>query len=324
MRRTFLLILAGCLPVLAGCVEGEQTFTLNPDGSGKVRVDVVMVPPMDPLGGGQDAKKPADKTVDDFRQDSLKILLDAKGIDAWSDVTAEFAPDGRLKFAGTGYFKKLEEYEIKNVMFLGSGGHALTGKPGGPLTLAKSKDKDKKDADGPDLKPGLGGDKTPEQIAKMTDTELDEYILKQRIQYQQMKPMLRMMIGDAKVKTTYKLPGEPEKVIGLKREGPQSVSFVIDGNRLLAAIDKLFALDNKEMRKLYRAGPGAEMKLLGEFADINAEVNITIPKPGKAQFDYDKEVKAAKDAYPMLRKKLKLRENIHLPGEPGGKNFGKP
>ena len=43
--------------------------------------------------------------------------------------------------------------------------------------------------------------------------------------------------------------------------------------------------------------------------------SLTVPKPGKPQFDYDKEVKAAKEAYPQLRKKLRLPDTIKLPGE---------
>ena len=44
MRRFTLPALALAAAGLSGCVEGEQTFTLNPDGSGKVRIDVVMPP----------------------------------------------------------------------------------------------------------------------------------------------------------------------------------------------------------------------------------------------------------------------------------------
>jgi hypothetical protein len=313
MRRIFLLACAAGLPVLAGCVEGEQTFTINPDGSGKARFDVVMAPPFELLADGGDKKKAEDKTVAELRLESLKVLLETKGVDAWKDVTTEFAPDGRLKFSGTAYFKKLDDVEFKNIPFLGPG-HALTGKPAGPLTLGKKPAK-KDGGGGPnlDLNPVAGG-KTPEQLAKMTDAELDEYILKQRIEYQKFKPMLRMIMADAKVKTTYVLPGEPDKVVGFKREGPNSVSFVLDGNKILGAFDKVMTMDNKELRKILRAG--GEAAVLKEFAELDLEAaTATVAKPGKPQFDYAAEVKAAKNAYPQLRKKLRLPKEIPLPGE---------
>ncbi len=39
MRTTVVSVLAACL-ALAGCVESTWTYTLNPDGSGKVDLDV--------------------------------------------------------------------------------------------------------------------------------------------------------------------------------------------------------------------------------------------------------------------------------------------
>ena len=37
----------------AGCVEGELTYTVNPDGSAKVKIDVVSALPPPPFGGGE-------------------------------------------------------------------------------------------------------------------------------------------------------------------------------------------------------------------------------------------------------------------------------
>src|SRR5262249_11025303 len=177
MRRLFMLACAAFVPVFAGCVEGEQTFTLNPDGSGKMKIDAVMAPPFELFGDGTGGKKPTDKTVEDLRLESVKLLMETKGSEAWKAVTAEFAPDGKLKFSGTAYFHRMEDIEFKNIPFIGPT-HALTGKPGGPLTLGK---KPVKKGDAP-FEVNPGGGKTPEQIAKMTDAELDEYILKQRVE----------------------------------------------------------------------------------------------------------------------------------------------
>src|SRR5262249_28948358 len=141
------------------------------------------------------------------------------------------------------------------------------------------------------------------------------------VEYQKIRPLFRAMFADAKMKTTYVLPGEPDKVVGFKREGANSVSMVLDGNRVLAAIDKVMSMDIKEARKLYRSG--GEEALRKEFSDLLelGDATATISKPGKAQYDYEKEVKAAHAAYPQLRKKLRLSAEIKLPGEPG---FGEP
>ncbi|HJZ54763.1 MAG TPA: hypothetical protein VKE74_07375, partial [Gemmataceae bacterium] len=113
------------------------------------------------------------------------------------------------------------------------------------------------------------------------------------------------------------LPGEPEKVAGFKREGPNAVSFVLDGNQLLAAAEKSNALDNNELRKQLRSGSNASSPFLKEFGGWDlAGMTATMAKPGQPQFDYDQEVKAARAAYPELRKKLRLPDDVRLPGEP--------
>src|SRR5262245_43175313 len=115
-KRLTTAALLVCLTAL-GCVEGEQTFTLNPDGSGKVKLDVMMPTPADPFVG---PPKKADggapeATPDVLLRKSLKGLLETRSIDAWKDVTAEFTRDGRLKITGTAYFRNAEAFEFQNM-----------------------------------------------------------------------------------------------------------------------------------------------------------------------------------------------------------------
>jgi hypothetical protein len=319
-----MLACLACLPAL-GCVEGEQTFTLNPNGSGKVRIEAAMVAPYPafpvPFGDpapGKEKKKPGGVSVEETRRESLKMLLTSNTVDAWKDVRAEFTPDGRLKFAGTAYFKKVDEF-ASGGPFLGMSLLSLTAEPGGPLTLKMSKDvKDKEGAGGPDFPSSLVADRTPEQVAKMSDAELDEYILQGRISYQQMKPMLRVVVGDLKLRSVYVLPGKVEKVVGFKQENPTTVSFVIDGGQLLASAEKVNTMDLKELRGIVRAGPAPQAALFKDVPLMNLqELSATVPKPGPPQFDYDAEVKTARAAYPELRKNLRLPDEFRFAGEPG-------
>jgi hypothetical protein len=317
MRRLILAATyAACLAAL-GCVEGEQTYTLNPDGSGKVKMDVVMSPPFEPFGP-QPAKKAEDQSLDDMLRNALRPLLDTPGVTAWKDVSASFAPDGRLKFAGTAYFKKLDNFELKNTPMLGNQYGLKTG-PDGALTLARKKGKD-----GPDSRDGLlnfgPGKKKPEELAKMSDAAVDEYIMKERVGYQTVKPILVVFLADAKLKTTYVLPGDPGQVTGFKTAG-KTVYVTIDGDKIIGGIKKIYALDSAELRKVYRSKE--EMTALAEatfgFAPDDT-AKAVVAKPTGPQFDYDAEVKAALAAYPDLRKKLKLPEGFRLPhgtGAPG-------
>jgi hypothetical protein len=107
MRRLPITALGLLCMAFTGCVEGEQTFTLNPDGSGKVSIKVVM-PPFDLRSA---IKQPAKESLEDMRRGMLQPLLQTLGVEAWKDVSADFTPDGHLKFTGTAYFKNYNHLE---------------------------------------------------------------------------------------------------------------------------------------------------------------------------------------------------------------------
>ena len=244
-------------------------------------------------------------------RNALRPLLGSPGVAAWKDVSASFAPDGRLKFAGTAYFKKLDDFEPKNTPMLNNQ-YGLKAGPDGALTLARKKSKDPSDDRGGLMNFGPGK-KKPEELAKMSDAEVDEYIMKERVGYQTVKPILAVFLADARLKTTYVLPGDPGQVSGFKTEG-KGVSVTIDGDKILGGIKKIYALDNAELRKVYRSKEG--MAALAEstfgFAPDDT-AKAVVAKPTGPQFDYEAEVKAALAAYPDLRKKLKLPEDFRLP-----------
>ena len=112
----FRLVALGLLCIaITGCVEGEVTYTVNPDGSAKVLVDVVTVMPPTLFGGGggPGGKKPGEETLDDLRRQAIRQTLEMTGVAAWKDVSAEFLPNGKLKFVGTAYVKRTEDFAAK-------------------------------------------------------------------------------------------------------------------------------------------------------------------------------------------------------------------
>lgn len=305
MRR-FTLVAAWLVTLSTlGCVEGEQAFTLNPNGSGKVKIDVVMAPfDRRPAGKIRD-----NESLDDLLRGLLQPLLETDGVEAWKDVSADFTPVGRFKFAGTAYFKDyitLQWAGEKKTLAFGTlfrlerkrdGSLALTGTEAGA---------------GVGVTPGWFGRSVPEQT---TDAQLDDLIMKQRVAYQQAKPFNRAMLTDLKLKIVYHLPGGTSEVREFKPEGRTTISFTLDGNQILAGREKLMTLDNAELRKYYRGKPDDARlaKYLGDAFIYDA--SATVAKPTAPQFDYDEEVKEARAAYPELRKKLKLGNDVRLPGE---------
>ena len=78
-------LFAALVVALAGCFEIDDTWTLNPDRSGKLTRRIT-IPSM-----GRSAE-----------QWSADFVKKAKGIEAWSDLATRTLPDGRLEITATG------------------------------------------------------------------------------------------------------------------------------------------------------------------------------------------------------------------------------
>ncbi len=287
--RTFLGSALVCLT--CGCIEGTRTITLNSDGRGKVTYDFVMP-----------STAPPDKglTLDKQKQQSLKQFVRQKGVAAWKDVSIEWTPDGRLHYVGTAYFEKADAISDISDMRLTKGDRENLLK----ITFRTNTEGNTKKDPPPDL-------------AKMTDKELDDYIFQRRIWYQATKPVLMTLLADMKVKTVVRVPGELGELKGLQKEEANVATWTLDGNAFLAQAKTFFAQDDIAIKKKIKKTKSLDLL---ESSGVEKSVlapELTFTKGAAAQFDFDAEVKKAREEYPALRKKLNLDAAIQLPGEEG-------
>lgn len=302
MIRLRLAALALASLVFAGCVEGEVVYTVNPDGSAKVKFDIVTVkqPAITP---GPVPKQGPEKTLEDHLRDTLRPLFQSQGVSAWKDVSAEFLPNGKLKISATAYVRRLAEFKPNGLSLL-QPMYQVTKAGDGSLRLA----------------PGPGGlaednrkFKTPEEIKKFSDEELDKYVQLQMIEAQGVRPIMLALFSQANLKVTYELPGDAKASAGFKVDG-KKVTHTLEGDKVVASLDKWLAKDRAAWRKAYReAKSGDPLRLLNLEGLPPADTSATVAKPGEAQFDFDKEVKEAREAYPALRKKFGFGDDVFLP-----------
>src|SRR5438093_11797942 len=102
MRHLIRFVGSGlALVLLNGCIDLEEDYTVNPDGSGKVVRHLTMdaggiMGGLSALGGPA-AKPPTAKDKENLKNGIVLSILKSPGIEAWKDVTTETLPDGRLK-----------------------------------------------------------------------------------------------------------------------------------------------------------------------------------------------------------------------------------
>jgi hypothetical protein len=321
MIRTFVtgILGIGFLTLATGCVEMTQTITLNPDGRGKVKIEVVTAA-FDELGGAlmgggeQKKKTPAEMKA----QAAAKFVTDAAGVTAFKDVSASWTREGKLRLVGTAYFNRLEDLtkEDKGPMDPTKVQPATMFQNAFQVTLDKgtmrltAKNQGIKEG----IKP-LGNPDPNVDVAKMSNDELDDYLLTQRIEYQKFRPLLELMFNDLKITTVIHLPGEVAEVKGFKKDDNRTVSQSFEGKAFVDLFKKLVMMDRDSFKKLAQSNNEKDLlALLGPLANLG-DPDITVTKLGAAQFDYDKEVAAARAAYPALRKYLGLDASIKLPGD---------
>jgi len=298
-----------CL-IFTGCVEGELTYTVNPNGSAKLRLEIVTDTAAVIAGQPRPTtdEKPQNVTVDGLLRDSLRPILENPQVAAWKDVSAEFLPYGKLKFSGTAYLRQVSDFARQGSVPMLIPELKIERTPQGAMKLSRSASSDPNSQRNPKKqKP-----KTPEEIKKLTDAELDAEILHDFVQVQGVKGMLTAILLDSKIKGVFLMPGDVTEAVGFAHEG-RKASYTLDGNKILAELNKTLAEDRASLRKFYRSATTPDhfkKKILGEQA---SDGFITVAKPGEPLFDFEKELMEARAAYPDLRKKFGFGDDLKLP-----------
>jgi len=271
-----------CGLLLSSCYETKQEFTINPDGSGKVKHECSFQNVN--LTGDSDAPEDA------LQAAISKLITDSKGIEAWRDVSFKRLSDGRLWFQGTAYFKKLADLEIPNQSMLefawkNQGG----GKAQLDLSLQKSKDQ------APAAKP-----------AELSPAEKSEKLKADRASFQQSKPMMASILGTMKQSVTFHLPGKIDSSTNFKKTPAGSLDLVFEGSKMLAAMDKLVNDDAWIAKHGFDAkgAPDLDNEMSALLFGEKAPVRATVSAATKPLFDYAAEVTAAKRESAKLQKQL--------------------
>jgi hypothetical protein len=284
LKASTLLGGLAALVLLSGCFETKQEFTLNPDGSGKV-VHKSVFQTMNMSGSTRDAGKQTKAAV-------AELIRQSKGVEAWRDVSYEVLDDGRISFRGTAYFPSLSALDIPNQTML----EFDWARDGGTGTLTL------RAKDGPEDKnpPPAAENLTPQQAALK--------IKEGRAKYQQMKPMMAMIVGTMKHDVVFHLPGRPGKSSAFRQDGSGTLSLQFSGAKMLEAMDALINDDAWMARNSGVMDPDSappmdeEMSrlLFGEKGPVQAAVSGL----GAAVFDYEGEVAAAREEFTALMREL--------------------
>lgn len=290
--RTLTAVIAvAAATVLSGCFDTKDDFTLNPDGSGKL-IHESSFQTMN-LGGENENTDAA------LKEAIAKVIEQAKGVEAWRDVTYKRLDDGRLHFKGTAYFKNLSLLDLPNQTMLEFDWKKSA--DGGVLTLRTNKGSSEKESD------GFRMEKKKVDYSKLTPEERKKKLGEERASFQQVKPMMNGILGAMKHDVTFHLPGKLAESSNFTKDPSGALRLQFDGAKMVEAMDKLVSDDAWAMKNLGSVGspdkPGMDDEMAAVMFGSKAPVRATI-SGGKPAFDYATEVAAAKTEFAKIKKQL--------------------
>jgi hypothetical protein len=274
-----ILVLAVAALALPSCLECKETGMVNPDGSGKATIDLLVNVP---------AAAGAPPAAAIGKQVAARFLATAQGVEAWKDITIDVAPDGRSHVVATAYFPDISKFKLDAPITMT---WAKNGEGG--FTFVMKKDQ----AAAPTAPPPMADDKVAQAIAEAKD------------EYKQSQPGMQMVLGTLKISVGFTLPGNvmATNILTKKADG-STVAMAIDGKSMIAAMDKIYA-DDKVLAVAVKAGensPVTDELLMENLFGKKGQLSATVAGPVKDLFDYKAEMAAAKAAEPQMLKKLNL------------------
>ncbi|MCK5715072.1 MAG: hypothetical protein KAH64_03850 [Nitrosomonadaceae bacterium] len=296
MQKLLCILVVLSALLMSGCYETKQEYVLNPDGSGKVTLQASFM-----HISLNDESDPEQELKDAVKN----ILEKSECVDAWSDVSYKLLDDGRTYFKGTAYFRKLANLKFHNLGNTEINWRKST-KDSMVLTFNPEEKSEKNESDKAAPK-------------KLSDEEIKQEIIKERAKYkQQVRPMLTMFLGNMKEEILFKLPGTIRTKNNLKNTKDGRIRFLIEGKKMLEAIDKIIYDDElltqelKKGREISKDKPEFGNEFNKMIFGSSGPVEAVVEGEFKPLFNYKNQMTKARSDYPEMLKKLEIGQSIPL------------
>lgn len=289
-----IVLCVACLGQMACNMDRE--YTLNPNGSGKVRCAWTMkYHGLLFLYPFLKDSKPA--LEEEARHLAANEIRNASGIETWSDVSIKISLDGSVSFEGTAYFVDINKVRLYPLM-----SNQFLEKP----TFSRGQN-------GGVILDFVSGIHVAGNVTRFSDDELEEIIRVKRAELKRSQKEWGFLdyLINAKSSVSVNLPGPIESCTNMSQIVDNKVKVEVEGKKLVEALRE-FSANDDFMRRHMRAGGGEFSiealahdevfveRLFGKKGTIRVETK----KDLRAQFDYDKEVAEAKKNFDPMIKRL--------------------
>ncbi len=291
MRKVLTTLLVVTMFSLTGCIEEKNEYYVNPDGSGKVIHELFTVEGSEinlNFDDNESTKPSVEQQLKDLARDTMQ---NAKGIEVWADVETEITDEGKLHFKGTAYFKDVTKLSFEQSGFEQDSGFAISRDDDGLLILEMETDKEEK----------------TKEAKQLTDEQVRQEIKKQRLKYEQSKPMMIGILNNLKQTNIVHYKGRVKSSVNFQKSDG-AVTLIVDGKKMLEYFDSLMSNDEK-LEQMIRAGKDMndeDWNGYFEYTGGTAKAPRAVIELTDPLFDYKKEVEKAKANNPAMIKSLNI------------------
>jgi len=282
------LTLAALLAVAlaqAGCIEQEEHWTLNPDGSGKVALEhrtlLTIV-----------RSEPGPTVLERARRKVRDILAKAEGVDVWSNVEFEVDEEAWITFRGTAYFRDLNRLRLH----LGGLEWNLTRRGDESLVFVFERPR------------------PAAQPFELTLEEALDRVPEQRRSAEQMRSACVQLLPGLTTQSTLELFAEPSRKNGVQVQPDGCFLVEITGRKLIEAFEQIDQQDDawhaQKLQLAARQGndDAWEAMLCEHLFGSSEWPSVEVPSTGAPLFDYAAEVERARAGDERLRDSLRIGE----------------
>jgi tetratricopeptide (TPR) repeat protein len=293
MKRTEYLLLLLILPLslVAGCIQGQASLSLNPDGSGSIKFEGLYDPHC-----CRDNPTDVSQVFQSFIEQIKNTLAESEGIEAWNDMDWRILDNGKFYFKGQAFFKSINDVNIH------------LGNIKGNLKVSYQRNENQNCIlELKSLKTEPNSPASAEHLTKRYEIFCDA---------------VERMIGKLQLSILINLPSNIQKSNGFEKIDSRIVKFVIDGKQLSLLFQSVKEQGQYELAEKYnfQAGEYINNELLPLWLKSQKPLWIYFADSSESLFNYDKQVSEAKKDYSRILEKIELatkqtETNVPAPGK---------
>ncbi len=286
------LYLALSIALLSSCIESDNKYYINPDGTGKLEFRAQM--PLNPFGNSD-----PETIEEEAKKEFVGFISEINGIDAWKGLNWRLSEDSSsLIITGMGYFRDMNALGGENLFLRPL---LIEQEDGTTLVKMASDDKDE-----------MESEENEDVVIAEDEDFFKDKILENKKTFKFMKNMMSLIFADMRFSTTMQFSpmAKVQSMQSVSVGKENSFTFAFEGMQIVNGLDSLekseeFWEEMAKKNKSLDADEGmediTESEAMKNFIFPDGEPQLVFENLGSAVFDFEAELAEALEEWESIK-----------------------